>query len=310
MALTAQLNAITQTYISPKIADNIFTGYPVLEKLTKNLNVPQDGGSTIYQPIMHAKQTAVGKYSGFDTLMTDATEVATNVNFDWAHYYSNMSVSKTDKLLNSGKSQVISLLATQADSAIGSLRDTMTTDLYATSAVTGGIQGLPLLCHTTTDFGGICSTDLAGWAASVDSSTTVLSIGSLINKFADCTYGSDVPVLIISNQSCFAKYFQLLEVRPEFKVQSKNGNLMFNGAEWIVDRNSNGTGRGTADSYVYLLNTKYIQFYLHPKNNFVTGEWQQPINQEALVSRITVSCQLGASQRRVHGLFTTINPAL
>ena len=310
MSLTSQLNSITQYYIVPTLGDNVFTKYPVIEKLTKNLDKSQDGGTSIYQPIIYQKKTA-GVYSGFDTLSTAPVESLTAVNYSWAHYYSPMTLAKTDKLMNSGKFAVISLVKSEAETAELSLRDKMTSDLYSTSAVTGGIQGLPLLCHTSTNFGGISSTDISTWAASVDSSTTVLTIGALINKFAAVTYGTDMPNMIISNQAAFAKYFQLLEVRPEFKVQNKNGNLMFNGAEWMVDRNCNGTAAGTtADCYVYLLNTDYIQFYLHPKNDFVTQDWQQPVNQEVVVSRITVSCQLGTSQRRVHGLFTTINPSL
>ena len=309
MALTTTLNALTYQYIVPNIQDNVYVGFPTLEKLTKNLDKSQDGGSSIYQPIYYAKKTA-GTYSGYDTLSTAPTEAVTAVQYNWCHYYSPMTLAKTDKLMNSGKSQVVNLVTAETYSAKNGLYDKMTSDIFSASAVTNGIQGLALLVNTTTNFGGVSSSDISTWAGSADTSTTVLTIGALIAKKADCTYGTRAPNLIISNQSVFAKYFQLLEVRPEFRVQDKNGNLMFDGAEWLIDRSCTGSGSGTADNCVYLLNSDAIQFYQHPKNNMAMGDWREPINQEVVINRITHSCQLGTNERRLHGKFTTINPAL
>ena len=310
MSLTNTLDAITLKYIVPNIQDNVYLSFPVIEKLTKNLDKSQDGGSSINQPIYYAKKTAVGHYSGYDTLSTNPTEAVTSVAFNWAHVYAGLTLAKTDKLMNSGKPQVVNAVTAETTVAKNAILDQMTSDLYSTSSVTGGIQGLALLVHTTTNFGGVSSTDITTWAGSADTSTTVLTIGAMIAKFADCTYGTRMPDLLISNQSVWAKYFQLLEVRPEFKVQNANGNLMFNGAEYLVDRNCTGSGSGTADNYLYMLTTSAIQFYQHPKNNMLMGEWREPIDQEVVINRITHSCQLGTNERRVHGKFTTINPAL
>jgi hypothetical protein len=59
-----------------------------------------------------------------------------------------------------------------------------------------------------------------------------------------------------------------------------------------------------------MINENFIQFYCHPKDNFKVGKWQKPINQEGRIARITWTGQLATNNRRRHGKFTSLNPAL
>jgi hypothetical protein len=306
----SQLQSITQEFIVPKLVDNVFNKYSILERLRKRLNKVQDGGEYIKQPIIYAKKTSVGTYDGWDTVLTAVNDSLNAVTFNWGHYYCNMGISKTDELANYGKQKIISLLTAEGQVAELTLADTMTTDLFASGAVTNGFDGFVQMIGTTGEFGGISSSDTSVWASSVDSSSTVMTLGALQGKFGDVTYGQETPTLIISNQDCFDKYWQLLEVKPEFRVQDKNGSLKFRSADWIVDKACGGTGSGTADNQILFINENFVEFYVHPADNFKVGDWMKPINQEGRICRITFTGQLGTSNRRMHGKFTTINPAL
>ncbi|MHA1873648.1 MAG: phage major capsid protein [Candidatus Heimdallarchaeaceae archaeon] len=306
------LQAVTQEYIEPKLQDNIYNKTPVLKRLRTKVNKSQDGGEYIKVPIIYAEITSAGHYSGWSTLLTADNDTITAVRYDWGHVYANMAISQTDELKNSGKAQIISLLTAKAQQAEMQLSKTLTTDLFSTSSVTNGIQGFPLMVDdsASTDYAGINATDFSNWAASVDTSTNVLSLAALQNKFGDCSDGNEVPTLIISNQACFDAYWLLLEVKPEFRVQSENNSLKFQGADWIVDKACPGSGNGTTDNHIYFINENFITFYVHPRNNFRVSEWLKPINQQGRIARITFSGQLATNNRRRHGAFKNIDPAL
>lgn len=305
-----QLQAVTQDFIRPKLVDNIFKNYPTLARLRKKENLSQDGGTQIQQPIIYAKKTSSGKYNGWGTVLTTTNESLTAVTYSWGHYYTSMGISRTDELANSGKAAIVKLVTTEAQVAELTITEDMTTDLFASGAATNGFDGFVQMVGTTGEYGGISSSDTSVWASSVDSSTTVMTLGVLQGKMGDCTVGTKRPTLILANQDCFDKLWQLYEVKPEFRVQDENGNLKFGGADWMVEPAVGGTGSGTADNQIFFLNENFIEFYIHPKDDLVISDWMTPINQIGKIARITFTGQLGTSNRRMHGKFTTINPAL
>jgi hypothetical protein len=306
-----QLDAITRDHVVPSLTDNIFDQTPVLQML-KGKAKTISGGTGIRVPIEYATTTSTGWYTKFDTLLTEPNEVFTAVLYNWAHGYVNMTLAKTDLLANNGPEQIVSLLYSQKKNAEKTLAKTMTSALFSETSNSKAIQGIPLMVDdsASTDYAGINATDFSGWASSIDSSTTTMTIPVLQGKFGDCSDGNDVPTLIIMNQDNFDKYYELLEVKPDFRVQDKNNKLKFQGATIVVDKASNGTGSGTQDNHVTYLNENYITFFINKKNNFVVGKWQQPTNQEAIISRITWSGQLTTSNRRRHGALEAIDPAL
>jgi hypothetical protein len=310
--LYSDIQAMTQEHIRPKLIDNIFNGAPILKRLRNKLNVTVDGGAYIKQDIIYAKKTSSGVYNGWGTILTAPNESITAVKYDWGHRYTSMGIPWTDELLNSGKAAVIKKLTTEAQIAELTLVADLTSDVFATSTVTSGIQGIPLMIDdsASTDYAGIDATDFAGWAASCDTSSTVMTIPLLQGKFGDCSDGEEVPTLIVSNQDNFDKYFAILESKPHFRVEDANGNLKFRNADWIVDKASPGSGSGTADNQIFFINEKFIEFYVHPLDNFKIWDWQTPINQIGKIAKITFTGQLATSNRRRHGKITTINPAL
>ena len=93
------------------------------------------------------------------------------------------------------------------------------------------------------------------------------------------------------------------KVKPEFRVQDANGNMKFEGATWMVDRNCTA-------AYLYMLNEEFIDMYVHPEDNFKIWPWQKPSNQFGRTADITATLQLGTSNRRMHKKFTTLDYTL
>ena len=309
--LTTQLTAITLAYIRPKLVDNVFLTYPLLEAMRKRMNLSQKGGTLIQQPIIYAKKTSVGIYSGWSTLLTAVNDSVTGVQYNWGHYYANMGIARTDELKNAGVPAILKLLTAEAQSAEMTLSDYITQDLFATSLVTGHSDSLYDMCGTSGTFGGISNSDVTTWAAGLDTTTNVLTIGGMKVLMGKATYGSNKPNILVSRQSVNDKFYQLCEVKPEFRVQdNESGNLKFDGAEWIVDRSCNGSDGGTANNAVYMLNDKFIEFYIHPEDNFEVGEWKKPINQQGRIAQVTATLSLGTSNRRMHAMFQSIDPNL
>ena len=306
------IQALTQEYIVPKLQDNIFNKTPVLQRLKAKITRKQDGGEYIKVPIIYDEATSAGWYSGNDVLLTADNDNISAVRYDWAHAYANISITHTDELTNSGKSQVISLLTSKAKIAEMTLSKKITTAIFSTSQVTDAITGFPLMVDdsTSTDYAGINASDFSNWAASVDDSSTTLTLRLLIGKFNDCSDGNEKTTLLVSNQECWEKYWQLLEAKPNFRTQSDNSTLKFMGADWVTDKAAPGSGGGTADNHIYFLNENFIQLYVHPRDDFKVGEYLKPVNQEVRISRILWTGQLTTDNRRRQGALKTINPSL
>lgn len=302
------LQAVCTNIIEPKLQDNLFTSSALLNRLKKRVSKIEDGGLAIQQPIIYAESSSVGTFSGTSTILTDLADEINAVTFQWGHYYRTMGITYTDELANSGKTGVIKLVTKAAQIAEMSLFKKINTDLHGTTA-TNGVEGLENLCKTTTDFGGISSSDASVWAASLDSSSTTLTVGLMQGKFGDVSDGEDKPDLLISNQDNFDKWYLINE--PKLRVGDNGTNaLKFGGADYIVDASCPGTGSGTQDNHLYFLNTKYLTLYIHSKDNFKTHEWQKPLNQMVRETQITATLALGCSNRRRQGAITTLDPAL
>lgn len=306
----SQLQSITQEYIEPSLADNIFNKTELLQRLRKKQKL-QDGGEYIKVPIRYARKDNTGWYSGYDTLLTAHNDTVAAVKYNWAFGYAGMEISWTDELKNSGKSQIVSMLMAEKEAAEETLAYTMTAALFSATADTEAIQGFPLMLDdSSTDYADMNIGDFSGWAASIDETSTTLTMGLLQGKYGDCKDGNEVPTLIISNQDCQDKYWGLLEVRPEFRVQKKNNQLKFQGADWIVDVACPGSGSGTGDNDIEFINENAIKFYTHTRDNFKVTPWQKPVNQEVRIARVKWAGQLTTNNRRRHGAFEAINPAL
>ena len=300
----AELDSVTLRYIMPKMFDNIFDSNPFLQRIMKGgAYKSQDGGTSIQIPLNYAQTTSAGWYSGADTLQTTDNENITNAVYQWASFYSNISLTEDDKLKNSGSSAVLNLLKQKSMIAEKTAKDNIGEGLYSDGSNAKSIVGLTDIIAIDQTVGGISQADNSWWQGNVDSATTTLTMAAMQALWEDCSIDNEQPTVALTTRSVFNKYYGLLQPQQRFTDSdtAKGGfqNLMFNGAPVIVDSH-------IASGRMNFVNEKHIHLFYHPKQNFTFGGFQKPVNQEVSVGRVKWMGALGSSNNRLHGVLTAI----
>src|SRR3990167_263964 len=243
----AQLDTITNDYIAPRIADNVYGAVPLLHRLKARNQVILSGGIDIREPLLYAKS---GKATGFDgngPLGTTMPSVITGAEFDWVTYESPVAIARRDEKMNGGAEGVIKLLENLRKVAEMDLMDRVGADLFtgnASASSTKELDGLQLMVDdddTPKAYGGILTTDMATWTADDTALSAALSLFAMQQAYGRATRGSDHPSLVVCTQAEFDKYWSLLQADQRFnddKMASAGFQaLRFNGIPVVVDPN-------------------------------------------------------------------------
>lgn len=305
MALTYnQISAITEKKFIPKAVDNIFSSNALLQRQLKKNLLKLDGGDTIMQPVIYAKTSAGGWYSGYDTLDTDDNEQITAAELNWKQAYANISISRLEELKNSGDSAKINLVKTKVQIAEKTLKDTLGTGLYSAGTDAKSISGLRVIVTGIgTTYAGISKTTYSWWRGQVDSTTTTLLITVLQGMWGDASIDSDHPTVIVATQDNYDRYYALLQPQQRFmdSETAKGGfsNLLFNGVPFIVDSH-------VPSGYIYLLNENYLNLVVHQDENFRFEPFQKPTKQNAATAKIYWAGNFLCSNCRMQAVLSAI----
>ena len=148
MALSTTVSALTRDKFMPILVDNIFNSNVLCYKLLKN-SEKLDGGAKIVTPIEYAQngnsgwvKPNAGTLTGGGVLASAMTEVAKKAEWDWATAYNSINISGEEKFVNSGSSQVLSVLKARMANAEKTIKDLFGTGLFATAVVADGLTTL------------------------------------------------------------------------------------------------------------------------------------------------------------------------
>lgn len=87
-----------------KLADNVTENNALLKRLKMRGNVkPVSGGRTIVQELEYAENGTFKRYSGYETLNINPSDVLTAAEFNYAQAAVAVSISGLEQLQNSGK---------------------------------------------------------------------------------------------------------------------------------------------------------------------------------------------------------------
>jgi hypothetical protein len=311
MALTYnEISAITEKYFRPKLIDNIFKSNVLFARL-RDKQEKQDGGERILCPVAYATTTAAGSYSGSDTLDTTANDQITSAEFLWKQYYANITITGLDELKNSGDAAKVSFVKSKVQIAEKSMAYSLGNDVYGLGTSSTGVVGLRLMVNTgstvyggaATTYAGISRTDYSWWNAQIDTSTTVLSIPAMESMYGNCTIGNAKPSLIITTQTIWDDYFNLLQPQQRFQ-DSKTAdagwqNVLFRGTPVVVDNRC-------PSSYMFFLNEDYIKLVTHSKRDFKMEPFIKPVNQDVATAKIYWAGALTCDNPRMQGVITSI----
>ncbi|HEX2653665.1 MAG TPA: phage major capsid protein [Xanthobacteraceae bacterium] len=298
------------------ITDNISNHNALLQRLTSKSRMEViDGGYEIVEPLDYAENSTYQRYSGYDTLNVQASEVLSAAKYDWKQQVVHVTASGLELRSNAGKNQLIKLAKARLTNAMRTAKNNMSSDVYSDGSASNQINGLQALVSDagTGTVGGIISGTYTFWKNIVQSagaplqggSAIVVSAGSIqdlmLPLWLELTRGGDKPDLIVSSNEYFAAYENSLTDLKRYtesdKAQGGFVSLKYKTADVIHDG-----GSGIPAAHMYFLNTDFLKMVAHKDANWSEVPEQRAINQDAVVIPIINQCNLTLSNRSLQGV--------
>lgn len=302
-----------------ELADNVSKNNALFNALTKGGRIDiLDGGISIAVPLEYANNATYQRYSGYDVLNIQASDVISAAEYQWKQVAVNVVASGLELRNNSGKSQIIKLAKARIKNAMHSFANGMSADLYSDGTATNQIGGLQAIVADagTGTVGGIDSSSFTFWQNQVQSAAAPIQGGAAITPSAttieslmlplyiSLTRGSDQPDLIVMSNDYFTFYEQSqTSIKRYTDSEKADGgfiSMKYKGANVVFDGGSLGGGIPT--SHAYFLNTDYLGLSVHRDANMTEIPELRAVNQDAVVIPVLWQGNLVCSNRSLQGV--------
>lgn len=291
------------------LVDNFFTSAPLLLYMRKRNQIPLKGGKQITAPHIYTNMTA-SSYGRGDEFDTATKEFATQLVFDWKFSYAAVNLDVIDADLNDSPEQTFDLVDAAMENAELSLIDDMSDQLFGDGTGNGNkdIDGLAIAVSRTGTYGGQArGTDVQGSsirAAFEDSTGGSLTLNFMNDNYGTAIIAKEKPDLIVTTQTLWNRVWERSQPSernsPEGTREIGYDVVRFNGASVMVDSS-------TPSGYMYFLNTKWFEFYVHRKWDFRFRGFMEPTNQQRQVGQVIVWSNLVCRSPRLQGVLTGLS---
>lgn len=295
-----------------EVADAVSNHNALYRRLASKSRVTKvDGGYEIVRPLEYAENATYQRYSGYDTLNINASDVLTAAKYEWMQAAVHVVASGRELRMNSGKNQIIDLANSRVKNAIRTAANNQSIDLYSDGALTNQIGGLAHLIQTNGagTVGGINAGTWANWANQFleipgTNAVTKSNIKGFMNTlWLSTNRGTDKPDLIVSTHDFFGMYWESLQDLQRYASSDSATagfqSLKYVSADVMFDSNSNFA---TTGERMYFLNTDYIEMVVHSQANWSQVDEKTSVNQDAVVIPIIWQGNLVLSNRRLQGI--------
>lgn len=298
------------------VKDNVSNHNALYRRLAdKGQTRREDGGLTIAQPLDYAANGTYQRYSGYDTLNIQQSDVITAAEFQWRQIALNVVASGLELRVNSGGNAIVKLAKARIKNAMRTFKNEFSYDLYADGTLPNQINGLQALVADagTGTVGGVDSSSWSFWQSAVQSAAAPLQGGGAITPSATTieslmlplwlnqVRGDDSPDLIVASNDYFTFYEQSqVSIKRYTDTTTANGgfiSLKYKNADVIFDG-----GSGIPAAHMYFLNTDYIEMVVHRDADLSVQEDMKPYNQDATVVPILWMGNMVVSNRRLQGV--------
>lgn len=298
------------------VKDNVSNHNALYRRLAdKGQTRREDGGLTIAQPLDYAANGTYQRYSGYDTLNIQQSDVITAAEFQWRQIALNVVASGLELRVNSGGNAIVKLAKARIKNAMRTFKNEFSYDLYADGTLPNQINGLQALVADagTGTVGGIDSSSWSFWQSAVQSAAAPLQGGGAITPSATTieslmlplwlnqVRGDDSPDLIVASNDYFTFYEQSqVSIKRYTDTTTANGgfiSLKYKNADVIFDG-----GSGIPAAHMYFLNTDYIEMVVHRDADLSVQDDMKPYNQDATVVPILWMGNMVVSNRRLQGV--------
>ena len=268
-----ELVSTTYRNHSSEIADNVSNHNALFRRLKEKGKIRlEDGGLSIVQPLDYASNSTYQRYSGYDVLSVQASDVITSAEFPWQQVAVNVAASGLEIRTNSGGNRIINFVKAKIKNAQRSMANGVSADLYSDGTATNQIGGLQKLVADagTGTVGGINSSTYTFWQNTVrdasDNSVTVsaatIEAGMMLPLWLATTRGNDTPDLIVMDPVYFAFYEASQSSLKRYAPSDEGKGGMIAMKYKTADVFFDSTASGIPASHMYFLNTDFIETVL------------------------------------------------
>lgn len=296
-----------------EIKDNVSNRNALLKYMMKKDNYDtEDGGLTITTPLDYAENSTYQRYSDWDTLNIQASDVISAAEYQWRQIALNVVSSGRELRLNSGQSKIINLAKAKIKNALRTFNNNFSEDVYSDGTASNQINGLQALVADagTGTVGGIDSSTYTFWknnifdcsANSVTSSATTIENSMMLPLWLNLDRGPDDQPDLIVMDNTYYQYFEASQTSLKRYASADKASggfvtLKYKGADVLYDGNS-----GIPASHCYMLNTEYFRLVAHKDADLEVMDEQRPINQDGVVVPILWMGNLVLSNRSQQGV--------
>lgn len=298
-----------------EVVDNISDHNALLRKMKQRGNIKTEaGGYELAFPLEYANNSTYQRYSGYDTLNVQASDVISAARYDWAQIALHVTASGRELRQNNSKEAMIKLVRARITNAKHTASNNLSIDLYSDGTLTNQIGGLAALINSagTGTVGGINSSNFSFWQnqfLEYSGTPGTANIGTMMNQlWLPCVRGNDKPDLIVFSHDYYSFYEGSLQSNQRYMKSDSASlgfeELMYKSAAVIFDDNSNF---GTTAANGYFLNTKYLYMVQHSEAQWTQDDDKKPINQDAVVVPLYWMGQLVVTNRNVQGRLVNLS---
>jgi hypothetical protein len=293
-----------------ELVDNVSDHNALLRLLKKKGKIrTESGGYEIVLPLDYAENSTYQRYSGYDTLNVQASDVLSAAKYDWAQIAIHVTASGRELRMNNGPEQMINLVKARVKNATRTAANNLSVDIYSDGALTNQVGGLAHMITTdgTGTVGGIVAATYTFWKNQFLDWTTPAtysaSVANMNTMWLSTSRGNDVTDLIVSTHDMFSVYEGGLQTQQRYADADMAAagftTLKYKTANIVFDSNTNFS---TTGERMYFLNTDYLYLIEHSDARWAQDDEKVPVNQDAVVIPLYWMGQLVCSNRSLQGL--------
>lgn len=312
---------VTTTYRnhSSEVKDNISNHNALYRRLMKKGRIRlEDGGLSIVEPLDYAENSTYQRYSGYDVLSVQASDVLSAAEFAWRQVACNVAASGLELRTNSGENRIINFVKSKLKNGQRTMANGLSEDLYSAGLASNQIGGLQHLIadgdnvhqYGQGTVGGISAVNFPFWrnqvfdasVGGVTPSATTIENSMMLPLWLATTRGMDTPDLIVMD-SVYFSYFEnsqtsLKRYASSDEAQGGIVSLKYKTADVVYDSSDSGMPA----SHAYFVNTDYLELVAHQDANMEIMPELQSVNQDAVVIPILFMGNLCVSNRARQGV--------
>lgn len=293
------VTSLARRYIMPDIVDNIYRSNPLFFRINQANKKVVQGGTHIEVPLMYKRFASGGPYRGYDLLNVIPSDTVKNGAWDWKQQYVNVTVDGLTMIKVDSPEAIANFIQfyfAQAEMEMAeNLATGLMSDAVSNAKEIDGLKGAVDDGGVATTYAGLTRASNTFLNSIVDSTTTTLTNSALQSVFGRSSEGGRHVTIIVSRQEQYNRFIGNQEIGQRFPVQPSGHdeqlatagftNALFNNVPWVVDSHV-FDGANASNSAILGLNEDYMYWAVSPRADFYLEDFQTPVNQDAMVSKM------------------------